>query len=122
MVDIEKRVVEIEVVLTEVKARSESNTKRLNGLEETQKEQSSLIIAIEKLAMETKYMREDLNSIIQRLSKLEETNLNNSTDDLRRQNEALQKQADKWEKFKWLIVAGLITLGLGILATALNLK
>lgn len=54
--------------------------------------------------METKHMREDLNETIQRLSKLE------------------SKDADKWEKFKWLIVAGVVTIVLGYLAVSVGLK
>ena len=54
--------------------------------------------------METKYMRADLNETIERLNKLE------------------NKDGDKWEKFKWLIVAGLVTIVLGYLAVTLGLK
>ena len=54
--------------------------------------------------MELKYMRGDLNETIERLNKLE------------------SKDGDKWEKFKWLIVAGLVTLILGYLAVSVGLK
>jgi len=49
-------------------------------------------------------MREDLNETIARLNKLE------------------SKDGDKWDKFKWLIVAGLVTIILGYLAVQLGLK
>lgn len=43
-------------------------------------------------------MRADLNDTIERLNKLE------------------GKDSNKWEKFKWLLVAGLVTIVLGSLA------
>ena len=48
-----------------------SNSHRLDEHDEAIKEQNSLIAAIKELAVETKYMREDLNSTIKRLDKLE---------------------------------------------------
>lgn len=57
-----------------------------------------------RLATEVKYMREDLNDTIERLNKLE------------------GKDGDKWEKFKWLLVAGLVTIVLGSLAIQVGLK
>lgn len=68
------------------------------------KSNSEMIGAIKKLATEVKYMRGDLNETIERLNKLE------------------SKDGDKWEKFKWLIVAGLVTLILGYLAVSVGLK
>ena len=100
----EDQKLEIEHRLTEVEARSKSNTKRLDEHDEAIKENSNLIGAIKELATETKYMREDLNENIARLNKLE------------------SKDGDKWDKFKWLIVAGLVTIILGYLAVQLGLK
>lgn len=51
-----------------------------------------------------KYMRGDLNETVERLNKLE------------------GKDGDKWDKFKWLIVTGLVTLILGYLAVSVGLK
>ena len=90
--------------LTEVVERAKSNTRRLNEHDEAIKENSNLIDAIKELAMETKYMREDLNETISRLNKLE------------------SRDGDKWEKFKWLIVAGLVTIVLGYLAVSVGIK
>lgn len=95
---------EFEHRLTEVEQRAKSNTKRLDECEDSMKENSSLIGAIKELATETKYMREDLNETIARLNKLE------------------NKDTDKWDKFKWLLVAGLVTIILGYLAVAVGLK
>jgi Flp pilus assembly protein TadB len=100
----EEKLLEIENRLTKVEARAESNTHRLNEHDDEIKENSNLIGAIKELATETKYMREDLNETIARLNKLE------------------SKDGDKWDKFKWIIVAGLVTIILGYLAVQLGLK
>lgn len=99
-----EKMIEIEHRLTEVESRSKSNTKRLNEHDEAIKENSEFIGAIKELAVETKYMREELNETIKRLNKLE------------------NKDGDKWDKFKWLLVAGLVTIILGFIAVQLGLK
>lgn len=99
-----EKFLEIERRLTTIDQRSKSNTKRLDEHDEEIKENSNLIGAIKELATEVKYMREDLNETIARLNKLE------------------NKDNNKWEKFKWLIVTGLVTILLGYLAITLGLK
>ncbi len=94
---------EIEHRLTDVEQRAKSNTHRLNEHEEAIKENGNLISAIKELAVETKYMRADLNETIERLNKLE------------------NKDGAKWDKFKWLLVAGLVTIVLGYIAVAVGL-
>lgn len=101
---LDEKVNEIEKALIKVDERSKSNTKRLDEMDSELKENNSLVAAIKELAIETKYMRADLNETIQRLSKLE------------------GRDADKWEKFKWLIVAGLVTIVLGFIAVQVGLK
>lgn len=101
---LEEKVNELEKALIKVDERSKSNTKRLNEVDAEMKENNSLVTAIKELAIETKYMRADLNETIQRLSKLE------------------SKDADKWDKFKWLLVAGIVTLVLGFIAVQTGLK
>jgi hypothetical protein len=101
---LEEKVNNIEILVTKVEERAKSNTKRINEVEAEQKENNSLIGAIKELAIETKYMRSDLNETISRLSKLE------------------GKDAEKWDKFKWLIVAGLVTIVLGFIAVQVGLK
>jgi len=96
--------INIEHRLTEVEARAQSNTKRLNEQDDILKSNTEMVGAIKELATEVKYMRGDLNETIERLNKLE------------------SKDGDKWEKFKWLIVAGLVTLILGYLAVSVGLK
>ena len=77
---------------------------RLNEHDEILKSNSEMIGAIKELATEVKYMRGDLNETVERLNKLE------------------GKDGDKWGKFKWLIVTGLVTLILGYLAVSVGLK
>ena len=79
-------------------------TNRLNEHDEILKSNSEMIGAIKELATEVKYMRGDLNETVERLNKLE------------------GKDGDKWDKFKWLIVTGLVTLILGYLAVSVGLK
>ena len=96
---LEEKVNQLEVLLARVDSRSKSNTTRLDEHDETLKENTSLVVAIRELAVETKYMREDLNKTIQRITKLEE------------------KDASKWDKFKWAIVVALIGFVVGNLTT-----
>ena len=96
--------IEMEHRLTAVEDRAKSNTRRLDEHDKAIEKNDELIGAIKELAVETKYMREDLNDTISRLDKIE------------------SKEGDKWEKFKWLIVAGLVTIILGYLAVSLGLK
>lgn len=100
----EDRDIDFEHRLTEIEARAKSNTKRLDEHDQEIKENNNLIGAIKKLATEVKYMRADLNDTIERLNKLE------------------GKDVGKWEKFKWLLVAGLVTIVLGSLAVQVGLK
>ncbi len=95
---------EMEHRITEVTDRSKSNTRRLDEHDEAIKENNNLIAAIKELAVEMKYMRAELNDTISRLDKLE------------------GKESDKWERFKWLIVAGLVTIVLGYIAMSIGLK
>lgn len=96
--------IDIEHRLTVVEDRASSNTRRLNEHDEAIKENTNLISAIKELAIETKYMREDINETISRLDKLE------------------SKDGDKWEKFKWLIVAGLVSILLGYIAVSIGIS
>lgn len=100
----EDRDIDFEHRLTEVEQRAKSNTIRIDEHDRKIKENNNLIGAIKELATEVKYMREDLNDTIERLNKLE------------------GKDGDKWEKFKWLLVAGLVTIVLGSLAVQVGLK
>lgn len=95
---------EIEHRLTELEQRAKSNTHRLEEHDEEIKTLRDLFSTIKELATEVKYMREDLNETVTRLNKLE------------------SKSGDKWEKFKWLIVAGTVTIVLGYIAVAVGLK
>lgn len=100
----EDRDIDFEHRLTEVEQRAKSNTIRIDEHDQEIKENNNLIGAIKELATEVKYMRADLNDTIERLNKLE------------------GKDSDKWEKFKWLLVAGLVTIVLGSLTVQVGLK
>lgn len=100
----EDRDIDFEHRLTEVEQRAKSNTIRIDEHDQEIKENNNLIGAIKELATEVKYMRADLNDTIERLNKLE------------------GKDSDKWEKFKWLLVTGLVTIVLGSLAVQVGLK
>lgn len=101
---LEEKVNNMGVALAKVEERAKSNTKRLDEVDAELKENSNLIGAIKELAVETKYMREDLNQTMSRIAKLE------------------SKDAEKWDKFKWLVMAGVITLVLGFIAVQIGLK
>ena len=101
---IDERVNSLEILTTKIDERSKSNTKRLDEVQAEQKETTEMVVAIKELATETKYMREDLNKTIERLDKLE------------------NKDHDKWDNFKWLIVAGMVTIVLGYIAVQVGLK
>ena len=96
--------INIEHRLTEVEQRAKSNTNRLNEHDEILKSNSDMIGTIKELATEVKYMRVDLNDTIERLNKLE------------------NRDVGKWDKFKWLLVAGIVTIVLGYIAVAVGLK
>lgn len=100
----EDRDIDFEHRLTEVEQRAKSNTIRIDEHDQEIKENNNLIGAIKELATEVKYMRADLNDTIERLNKLE------------------GKDSGKLEKFKWLLVAGLVTIVLGSLAVQVGLK
>lgn len=92
------------IAIAKVEERAKSNTRRLDEAEAELKENSSLIGAIKELAVETKYMREDLNQMMQRITKLE------------------SKESDKWDKFKWLVLGAVVVIVVGYLATQIGLK
>lgn len=58
--------------LAETTARSKSNTKRLDTLEERVENIHSLTLSVEKIATEMKNMREDMNKIDHRVLAIEE--------------------------------------------------
>ena len=95
---------EIEHRLTELEQRSKSNQHRIEEHDEEIKALRDLISTIKELATEVKYMRGDLNETITRLNKLE------------------NRDAGKWDKFKWLLVTGIVTIVLGYIAVAVGLK
>ena len=57
--------------LTQVEDRSESNTKRLDGLDQTVNNIHDLTLAVKEIAVEMKAMREDMNKIDKRVMAIE---------------------------------------------------
>lgn len=102
--ELDEKVNELEKALIKIDERTKSNKIRLDEMEAEMKENNSLVTAIKELAIETKYMRSDLNETIQRLTKLE------------------GRDADKWDRFKWLLAAGTVTIILGFIALQIGLK
>ena len=96
--------ISLEHRLTETEDRSKSNKRRIEDIERKLQENSDLIGAIRELAVETKHMREDINKTISRLDALE------------------NKDSETWEKFKWLLVAGVVSIVLGYLAVSVGLS
>ena len=90
--------------LTDIENRSKSNTKRLDELDSKVEDITDLVISVKELVLEVKHMREDLNETSQRVNRLE------------------ARDTEKWDKFKWLIVAGLVTVFLGYIAVSVGLK
>lgn len=102
--ELDEKVNELEKALIKIDERTKSIKIRLDEMEAEMKENNSLVTAIKELAIETKYMRSDLNETIQRLTKLE------------------GRDADKWDRFKWLLAAGTVTIILGFIALQIGLK
>lgn len=96
--------VALEHRLSAVEDRAKSNTKRLNTHEALIKENSKIIGAINEMAIETKHMSEAMNKMVVRLDKLE------------------GKENNKWDKFKWLIVAAAVTIVASYIAATIGLK
>lgn len=95
---------EIEHRLTELEQRAKSNQHRIEEHDKEIKDLRNLISTIKELATEVRYMRGDLNETITRLNKLE------------------NRDVGKWDKFKWLLVTGIVTIVLGYIAVAVGLK
>lgn len=57
--------------LTQVEDRSKSNTKRLDGLDQTINNIQDLTLAVKEIAVEMKAMREDMNKIDKRVMAIE---------------------------------------------------
>jgi hypothetical protein len=74
---------------------------RLKALEGSVKDFGEVVIAIKELAIETKYMREDMNDTMRRLKDLE------------------SKDTGKWDKFKWAVLVAIISATVGILVGAI---
>ena len=115
MTDNEKRLTEAEKKIVEVDARAQSNTKRLNTVEEEVKEKRKILSTIERLAseinantQETKSLREDVNNIGSRMNKLEQDNIS--------------EDAGKWKQFVSYVFTTVVGIIIAIVAQKIGLK
>ena len=83
--------------LTEVEARSKSNTHRIDKLEELTNTIQSLAITMNNTVNEIKYMREDVTSLDSRLGKIE--------------NEPIKR----FNKYKDVVITSILTSLVGLL-------
>ena len=95
---------ELDKAFIKTAERSKAINGRLDELEGQVKGSSSLAGDIKELAVEMKYLRCDLNDAVRRISVME------------------CKEGEKWEKFKWIVATGIVTLVLGFMAIKLGLK
>lgn len=115
MTDNEKRLTEAEKKIVEVDARAQSNTKRLNTMEEEVKENRKILSTIERLAseinantQETKSLREDVNNIGDRMNKLEQDNIS--------------EDAVKWKQFVSYVFTTVVGIIIAVVAQKIGLK
>ena len=66
-----------DVKLSEIEQRSKSNTKRLDKIDKEIEEMHDLMLTVASLTTEIKYMREEFNDGLGRLSRLEQKPLEN---------------------------------------------
>lgn len=100
---------ELAVDLAEIKQMVKQDYDRLNKIERQQEQIGELTVAIKEIAVETKYMRRELNETKDSVSAT-----NNRMDEY--ELGSANKGAIKWDNFKWivftLIVEALITYAL----------
>ncbi len=111
MATLEEQVNSIQDILIRVEERCKSNTHRLNSAEEKIAETSEFVAAIRELAIETKHMREDLNKAIIRIERIE-----------KQETDRKNKEADKWDNFKWAVLVAVIAIIVGFIAFSIGLK
>lgn len=66
-----------DVKVSEIEQRSKSNTKRLDKIDKEIEEMHDLMLTVASLTTEIKYMREEFNDGLGRLSRLEQKPLEN---------------------------------------------
>lgn len=97
-------IVDVKVDLAKVITTVDNHEVRLNEVEKTLKENTELIVAINGLTTEVKYMREDLNKVTQRVDAID------------------SKDAETWGKFKWAILVAVIGIVVTFIASSIGLK
>lgn len=84
-----------DVKISEIEQRSKSNTKRLNKIDKEIEEMHDLMLTVASLTTEIKYMREEFNDGLGRLTRLE------------------QRPADNYDKIVMCIITTVIGAILG---------
>lgn len=84
-----------DVKISEIEQRSKSNTKRLNKIDKEIEEMHDLMLTVASLTTEIKYMREEFNDGLGRLTRLE------------------QRPADNYDKIVMCIITTIIGAILG---------
>ena len=94
--------------LNETAARSKSNSKRIDELEEEVKENREITIAIKEIATEVKYLREGQTDMNKRLKAIEE--------------KPIKEYEEAKSRIKWQIISFVLGTVLMFLAFKLGLK
>ena len=89
--------------LKRVDDENERQNHRLSLVEKNGEALNELVISVKELAMSVKQMQEELKRQGERLAKIEE------------------EPGEKWKKFTWLIVSGLVGLVIGYLSSHLGI-
>ena len=115
MTENEEKLSELGREIESIDQRGKSNTHRIDALEEEVKENRKILSTIERLAseinantQETKSLREDVNSIGDRMNKLEQENIS--------------EDADKWKQFVSYIFMTFVGIVIAIIAQKIGLQ
>ena len=115
MTENEEKLSELGREIESIDQRGKCNTHRIDALEEEVKENRKILSTIERLAseinantQETKSLREDVNSIGDRMNKLEQENIS--------------EDADKWKQFVSYIFMTFVGIVIAVVAQKIGLK
>lgn len=92
--------------------------RRIDALEENVKQIQTLTIAVEKMAVSTETMAKELGKQGDSISKLD-----NRLDEIdRKPDQATSKDAQKWEKFLWLVFSAVVGAVLALVFRQIGLS
>lgn len=101
--------------------RADGLTQRVAALEKTNSALEGMLIALERLSMESKYLAEKFDDLKKSIDK--------SNDENKRQHEELQtrltniegKPGKKWESATWIIISVILTAAITFILTQLKI-